>query len=183
MMRRLGAITLAVVAGLALAGCGKSDTSTTAVSEKSVATSAAPAAAQWDPCTISDASVSGLALDPSTKTDKVAGTTFDGWKVCSWGSMDKKFDFSILTSSRTIDDFRKRTDFTDFTPTTVAGRQALQYRPVGASHDYGCSIDVQITGGTADFDLLNRYGADGLAEPCGIVRRLADALAQFLPQN
>ncbi len=189
--KTLGAIALVAAAGLALVGCSKSNTATPTASTQTatsgsgstaVTATAESPASKWDPCTISDSTTSGLGLDTSTKSDQIAGATFDGWKVCGWKSADKTYNFEIFTSSHTLDEVKQRTnDYTDFTPTTVGNRQALQYRAAGDNHDLDCSISALVPGGTVDLEVLNRYGAPGLENPCTTVRHLADGLAQDLP--
>lgn len=185
--KAFGMVALAA-AGLALAGCGNSSpgipstTASTATSRPSMAaTTTNSVAPQWDPCTIPDSAITNLGLNAATKNTQVAGVTFDGWKVCGWKSADKTYNLTIFTSSHTLEEFKQRTDFSDFTTTTVGNHTAVQYRSVGADHDLGCSITTQVSGGTVDFDVLNRYGNPGLGDPCVIVRRLADGLGQYLP--
>jgi hypothetical protein len=191
--KTLSVVALAAAAGLALAGCGKSDTgspnttaqSTTAAASASATstatTSTHSALSQWDPCTIPDSAVSGLGLDATTKSNQVAGTTFDGWKLCGWKAADDTYRFEISTSSHTLNDYKQRTDYTGFTPTTLGNHQGLQYQAAGATHDIDCSISAQTAGGTVDFEVINRYGKVGVADPCTTVRRLADGLTQYLP--
>lgn len=190
-LKAFSMIALAAAAGLALAGCGNSNTASPSTSERTTAasntTSVAAAAttdstsSQWDPCTIPDSTISGLGLDASTKSDQLSGTTFDGWKICGWKSTDKTYNFTMYTSHHTLEEFKQRTDFGEFTPTTVGNHQALRYRSTGDDHDLGCSIAVQVKGGTVDLDVLNRYGTAGVGDPCTLVRHLADGLAQYLP--
>ncbi|MQY18343.1 DUF3558 domain-containing protein [Nocardia macrotermitis] len=183
--KTFGVVALLAAAGLALAGCGKSTTASpttdVATSASAVASATDPAQPKWDPCTVPDSAVSTLGLDTTSKSDKVSGTTFDGWKVCGWKSSDKTYDFTIFTSHHTLDEYRQRSDYQGFAPTTVGDHQALQYQHAGALNALGCSISVQIPDGTVDFDVLNRYGTPGLGDPCTIVRRLADGLAQYIP--
>jgi Protein of unknown function (DUF3558) len=188
--KTLSVVALAAAAGLALAGCGKSNTASPSSSEHTTASSATSVAAttttdstssQWDPCTVPDSTISDLGLDTSTKSDQLSGTSFDGWKICGWKSADKTYNFTAYTSRHTLDEFKQRTDFGEFAPTTVSNHQALRYRSTGDDHDLGCSIAVQVKGGTVDFDVLNRYGTAGAGDPCTQVRHLADGLARYLP--
>lgn len=188
-LKALGVVALAAAA-LTLAGCGKSDTASPTAPEHtgsvgsatSIATATTDSAAsQWDPCTVPESAISQQGLDTTTKSDQVSGVTFDNWKVCGWKSTDKTYNFTMYTSRHTLDEFRQRPDFGEFAPTTVGNHQALQFRSTGEDHDLGCSIVVQVTGGSVDFDVLNRYGTPGLGDPCTHVRRLADGLAQYLP--
>ncbi|MBF6330494.1 DUF3558 domain-containing protein [Nocardia transvalensis] len=188
--KALCAVVLAVSAGVALVGCGKStDGSPTSAPQTAVASTtsgsgavaSSAAAAAWDPCSIPDSAIGGLGLDVSTRDNKLAGTEFDGWKVCHWRSVAKTFDFAILSSDRTLAESRQRTDYQDYTDLTVGSHAALQFRPVGSAHDLECLISVEVPHGLVDFQVVNRYGAAGAGEPCAEVRRLSDALIQYLP--
>ncbi len=190
--KTLGAIALVAAACLALTGCSKSNSGSPTASAQTTPSSNTAAAAstttdsaepQWDPCTIPDSAISGLGLDTSSKSNQVAGTTFDGWKVCTWGSTDQTYDFTIYTSSHSLNDWKQRTDYTDFTSITVGGHQALEYHSSGGNRDLECAISAQIIGGTVDFEVLNRYGAPNLGNPCSTVRHITDSLGQYLPQK
>lgn len=186
MPKTLGVITLVAAAGLALTGCTKSTTSPTADAQTTTASATASttdsATAKWDPCTIPDSAISVLGLDTATKSNQVAGTEFPGWNVCSWRSASKTYDFTVFSSGHSLAEIKQRTDRQDFTPTTVGSHAALQYRPVGASHDDVCYISAEIPGGMADFSVQERYGiAPAGADPCSEVKRLIDALGQYLP--
>ncbi|MBU3060944.1 DUF3558 domain-containing protein [Nocardia sp. NEAU-G5] len=188
--KTLSVVALTAAAGLTLAGCGKTNTgsptsaaqTTTASSSAAAATTTASDSAvkQWDPCTIPDSAASGLGLNATSKTDQIAGTTFDGWKTCGWQANDKTYTFEMFTSSHTLSEYKQRTDYEGFTPITVGSHQGLQYHAVGQA-DIDCSISLQVTGGTVDFEVVNQYGKPGLGEPCATVHRLADGLAQYLP--
>ncbi|WP_433681610.1 DUF3558 domain-containing protein [Nocardia sp. CA-119907] len=189
----LPAAAMALGAVLLLAGCngdsteGKPTAATTSASKTTAAatTSADPEAAIWDPCTIPDSAISALGLNTSTKENKVAGVDATGWKVCSWQSEPKAYTLGVLSSDHTLEESKQRTDYTDYTSTTVGSRRALQYRNVGSSHDLGCWLSVEVPHGIVDFSVLNRYGKTGASagEPCAQVRHLSEALAQYLPER
>jgi|GEM_PF-434576 len=190
--KALGMVALVAAAGLTLTGCGKSNTGTPATTEQTTTTASSSAAAantttdstsaQWDPCTIPDSTISSLGLNTVTKSNQVAGTTFDGWHVCSWNNGADNYAFTIFSSGHTLDELKQRTDREEFTPTTVGSHTAVQYRPVGASHDQVCYISAEIPNGLVDFSVQERYGvAPAGADPCAEVRRLVDALGQYLP--
>jgi hypothetical protein len=177
--------------GLMLAGCGSSDhgsvQSTDATADNStpnVAATTNVAVAHWDPCTIPDSAIAALGLNTSTKSNKVAGTTFDGWNVCSWSNNPDNYVFTVYSSGHTLDETKQRSDRQDFTSTTLDARPALQYRPTGAEHDDTCYISTTIPHGTADFSVQELYGvAPAGSDPCAEVRRLSSALAQYLPRS
>ncbi|WP_216896285.1 DUF3558 domain-containing protein [Nocardia alni] len=188
--KALSAIALVAAAGLALTGCSKANSGSPTASAQTAPPSSNAAAAttttgsvasQWDPCTIPDSTISGLGLDTTTKSNKVAGTTFDGWKICSWYSTDKTYNLGILTSATTLDQIKQRPDYGNFTPTTVGSNRALRFQPVGSNNNLECLIGAQVSGGTITFDVINQYGMPNLGDPCTTVSRLANGLAQVLP--
>ncbi|MFI6364859.1 DUF3558 domain-containing protein [Nocardia sp. NPDC050630] len=186
------AAALILGAALVLVGCNDnsgesapapSSTKASASMTAAATTSKNPEAAIWNPCDIPDSAISALGLNTASKDTKVAGVDPTGWKVCSWVSAPKTYSFGVLSSEHTLDEVKQRTDRTDFAPSTVGSRRALQYRDVGSSHDLGCWLSVEVPHGMVDFSVLNRYGSagSGAPEPCGEAHRLADALAEYLP--
>ncbi|WP_433729175.1 DUF3558 domain-containing protein [Nocardia sp. CA-129566] len=178
-------------AALLLAGCngdsttGKPTAATSSAPKTAAAatTSVDPEAAVWDPCTIPDSTLAALGLNTASKDNKIAGVDPTGWKVCSWESEPKAYNLGILSSEHTLEEARQRTDYADFTSTTVGTRPALQFREPGATHDLTCWLAVEVPHGMVEFDVANRYGSSGAkaGEPCAQARRLAEALATYLP--
>jgi len=193
--KTLRAAALALGAALMLAGCndnsvdGKPTPSSTKASTGTTAaatTSTDPEAAIWNPCDIPDSAISAMGLNTATKDKTVAGVDFTGWKTCSWLSEGKTYSFGVLSSEHTLEESRQRTDYVDYVSTTVGSRAALQFRKPGATYDMNCWIAVQVPHGIVDFSVLNRYygaNAPKAGEPCAEVRRLTEALAQYLPER
>ncbi|MEV4129248.1 DUF3558 domain-containing protein [Nocardia sp. NPDC049707] len=188
------AAALILGASLALAGCNDnsggsaptpSSTKASASSTATTTTSQDPEAAIWNPCDIPDSAISALGLNTASKDNTVAGVDFTGWKVCSWLSGPKTYSFTIMSSEHNVDEVRQRTDYVDFTSTTAGSRPAVQYRNTGAVRDLVCYISVEMPYGIATFKVQNRYGSagSGAPEPCSEVRRLSDALTDYLPQR
>ncbi|WP_084508671.1 DUF3558 domain-containing protein [Nocardia pseudovaccinii] len=188
------AAALILGAALALAGCNdnsadsaptpsstKASTSTTVTAT----TSKDPEAAIWNPCDIPDSAISALGLNTASKDTTVAGVDPTGWKVCGWLSAAKTYNFGVLSSEHTLEESRQRTDYVDYVSTTVGSRTALQFRPRGATHDQTCWLAVEVPHGIVDFKVMNRSGTVGASagEPCAEVRRLTEALAQYLPER
>ncbi|MFD5177292.1 DUF3558 domain-containing protein [Nocardia sp. NPDC058379] len=174
--------------GLVVAGCGDSEGGTAAPTTTAVSVAASPTSVDaeakvWDPCSLPDSAISGVGLNAGSKKSDVAGVDFTGWKTCSWQDSAKQYTFSILSSEHTLAESRARTDFTDFTETTVGSRNALQLRTTGSTHDLGCTIAVEVPNGSVLFRLLNRVSASSPPAPCAEVRRLTDNLAQSLPSS
>lgn len=192
--KTLSVVTLAAAAAVALAGCGKSDTGSSTTSEHTtsasssssvapVATLSDQSAAVWDPCTLPDSAISSVGLSTTTKDNTVAGTQFPGWKVCGWRANAGWYDLGILSSSNTLDDIQKRTDYAGFTPTSVGTHHAVQYRDATDPDHLACYITAQVPNGVVTFDALTRYGSPGGGDSCAEVRRISGALARYLPGN
>lgn len=189
----LPAAAIALGAALLLAGCngdsteGKPTAATTSASKTTAAatTSADPEAAIWNPCTLPDTAIAALGLNTATKDSTVAGADFPGWKVCSWLSEPKTYSFTVMSADHTLAEIRQRSDYVDFTSTTIGSHPAIQYRNTGAVRDLVCYISGELPHGMVTFKVQNRYGSAGAGagEPCAEVRRLSDALVQYLPER
>ncbi|WP_062991455.1 DUF3558 domain-containing protein [Nocardia anaemiae] len=191
-MPRAAALILGAV--LALAGCNNdsvdgtptpSSTKASASTTAAATTSKDPEAAIWNPCDIPDSAISALGLNTASKDTTVAGVDPTGWKVCGWLSAPKTYNFGILSSEHTLEETSQRSDYVDYLWTTVASHRALQFRPPGATYELTCWLGVEVPHGMVEFKVMNRYGTSGpqAGEPCAEVRRLTEALAQYLPEH
>lgn len=177
-----------VAVGMGVVGCGDTGGGTAPSPTSSVSVAASPTSVDaeakvWDPCSLPDSAVTGVGLNADSKKKDVAGVDFTGWKTCSWQDSAKQYTFSILSSEHTLAESRARTDFTDFTETTVGSHKALQLRTTGSTYDLGCTVAVEVPNGSVLFRLLNRVSASAPPAPCPEVRRLTDSLAQHLPES
>lgn len=176
---------VAVVVGALVSGCNDAEPTKVALPSSTAAaapTNADPDAGLWDPCSLPDASLTAAGLNAATEKKDVTGVTFEDWKVCSWQDSNKQYTFTMYATRHTLPEIKQRTDYGEFVDTSVSGREAVQYRSVGSSHDYSCSIAVKAPFGFVDFDVLNRHSARNTApEPCAEVRRLAEALIVSVP--
>ncbi|MEU2035756.1 DUF3558 domain-containing protein [Nocardia amamiensis] len=188
----LRAVALAVGAALVLAACGNSSDGTpTATGQNTSATANAstaqtpPAkdAAPWDPCTLPPDALRATGLDPESKKQGIAGVEFDGWKVCNWRAVARWYDLSILAGRPTLDDVQGRRNFHEFQALTIGNHRALQFTRVGDTDKQGCTVAVEISGGTVAFDMLTRYGMPQEDNPCAVAVGRATDLTQYLPRN
>ncbi len=184
------AAALILGAALALAGCNSesgdsaptpSSASGAAKTTAAATTSAAPQATIWNPCDIPDSAIAALGLNTGSKDSTVAGADFPGWKVCSWLAGPKTYSFTIMSSEHALGEVRQRTDYVDFTPTTVGSHEAIQYRNTGAVSDLVCYVSAEMSYGVVTFKVHNRYGVAGAGDPCAEVRRLSGALNEYMP--
>ncbi|WP_228537725.1 DUF3558 domain-containing protein [Nocardia sp. XZ_19_231] len=174
--------------GLAVVGCGGGEQGTAGPQTSAVSVAASPTSVDaeakvWDPCSLPDSAISGTGLNVGSRKSEVAGVDFTGWKTCSWQDSAKQYTFSVLSSEHTLAESRARTDFTDFTETTVGSHKALQLRTTGSTYELGCTVAVEVPNGSVLFRLLNRVSASSPPAPCPEVRGLTDSLAQYLPEG
>ncbi|WP_433524275.1 DUF3558 domain-containing protein [Nocardia pseudovaccinii] len=179
-------------AALVLVGCNDnagdsapspSSTKASAGTTAAATTSKDSEAAIWNPCDLPDSAISALGLNTASKDNTVAGVDPTGWKVCAWQAGAKTYDFTIFSSTHTLEEVQQRSDREGFTPTTVGSHRALQYRVVGDKHQLKCYISAEVPHGMVDFLVVNRYLVQGASEPCAEVRRLSDALVEYLPKG
>ncbi|MBC7301567.1 MAG: DUF3558 domain-containing protein [Nocardia sp.] len=171
--------------GVLVGGCNDAEPATTAqptTTSPAVTTSTESDANLWDPCELPESALSAAGINTSTKERDVAGVDFEDWKVCGWQDAEKTYSFTAASTAYTLADAKARTDdYTDFTDTTIGPYKAVQYRPVGASSDLACYIDIEVASGMIDFSVGNRVSAKNPSEPCGEVRRIIEALVPYLP--
>ncbi|MEU0870156.1 DUF3558 domain-containing protein [Nocardia brasiliensis] len=181
--------TLALTVGAALLFAGCNDTSGTPATSSAPSASASASGtpvkdqAPWDPCGLPADALRVAGLDPETKKQGIAGVEFDGWKVCNWRAQARWYDMSVLAGTPTLAAMQERRDFKGFQPLTIGSHRALQFTRVGDDKDQGCTVAVEVPGGTVAFDLLTRYGMTKEGEPCAVAGARAVDLVKYLPQN
>ncbi|MFD3507068.1 DUF3558 domain-containing protein [Nocardia sp. NPDC058666] len=179
------AIPALAAVGVLVGGCSDPELTRTAQSSTTVAatTSVDADASLWDPCLLADSAVSAAGLNTSTKEKDVAGVDFEDWKVCGWDDAKKTYSLTVYSTNHTPAELRQRSDRGEFVDTKLGDRPALQYRTLGSSRDYSCSIATDASFGLIDFDVLVRHSArDKVPDPCAEVRRVAEALVSGLPK-
>jgi hypothetical protein len=72
-----------------------------------------------------------------------------GWKHCDGRDKPWTYSVEVWSTSHTIDDYRKRQDYTDFVSVTVAGRQSYRYRPTADTSGDKCDIVFPMARGRA----------------------------------
>ncbi|WP_157128782.1 DUF3558 domain-containing protein [Nocardia amamiensis] len=188
----LRAIALAVGAALVLAACGNSsdgtptatgqNTSATA-NASTVQTSPAKDAAPWDPCTLPDDAARATGLDPASKKQGTAGVEFDGWKTCSWRAGARWYSLSILAGTPTLREVEERRDFNEFKSLSIGGHRAVQFGRASDPERLGCTVAIEVPGGTVMFDVLGRYSEPRQEDPCIVAVRHSSDLVKHLPQG
>lgn len=162
---------------LVTGACDKQNGSTTTPT-----TTTASTAALWDPCSIGSEVWTRTGVDPSTVSSTIAGTDrVDGWKHC--GGHDKPWTYSVdvWSTTHTIDDYRKRQDYTDFVPITVAGRDGFRYRQTSDSSGDKCDIVFPTSGGAAEVSVL-RQDSKATVTPCDRAIAVATVVVPLMPR-
>ncbi|MFC8046230.1 DUF3558 domain-containing protein [Nocardia sp. NPDC057353] len=186
-MRRAGVVVGVLAAAGISAGCGPTAEvvpETSVVATVAPSTSADPDAGLWDPCELPDSAISATGLDPASKIPDVAGVDFDGWRVCNWSPEPPDwYELTVFSGSPTLAEVRQRKDFTSFEDRSIDGRPGVKFLDVGDSRGLGCTVAVEVSGGTVAFRLITSPAVGKLGDPCSEVIRHADDLAVNLPRS
>ncbi|WP_280467463.1 DUF3558 domain-containing protein [Nocardia cyriacigeorgica] len=193
-----GAVVLAA-AVLGVAGCsGSTEGSPTAVesaatspdsgqtSGSATASTSAKSdeAALWDPCTLPESALSATGINPGTKESGIADVDFSGagWNICQWTANDGWYWLTVLVGPPTLEQVEARTDFGEFTATTVDSQSALRFRKPGARRDLACYIAVEVPHGTATFKASARASIGAKEDMCSVANRHTSDLGGYLPE-
>ncbi|WP_225726762.1 MULTISPECIES: DUF3558 domain-containing protein [unclassified Nocardia] len=122
-----------------------------------VNTSAATAAL-WDPCTqISDGTLQGLGVVPSTRKSDVAGVAEPGWKVCAWhdSTSDWNYSLGVWSTIHTVEEFKKKPDNVDFASISVGGREGFRFHTVTDTAKADCDLVFPSSQGAFQITVLS----------------------------
>ncbi|WP_328406242.1 DUF3558 domain-containing protein [Nocardia sp. NBC_00403] len=178
----LGA-AFAVGAVVLLSGCGPS---TGGDAKPSTPTNTGPSLAadaprSYDPCKDVPQSVldSEKLHNQHTVTDSAGGGV--RWVGCQW-VRSSSYGVSIRTTNLTIDLIRSR-NFPEATEFTINGRRAISTRQFeGPSIKEACTLNVEMKGGSLDFNLNNpKSTSTGSLDSCDLARDLAEKVVPSLP--
>ncbi|WP_040800979.1 DUF3558 family protein [Nocardia higoensis] len=134
--------------------------------------------ALWDPCDISDADITAQGLRPDSKV-ALSGSGGVNDKNCRWQSVTGGTELTVVATRQTIEDFQQSGKYLDFSPLTVVGRPAYQYRAAQDSNRIGCYVGVTVPFGVVAFVTRNLQ-SDAPEEPCSAARRFGNALGVYL---
>lgn len=188
-MRRVAGVFLMVgglAAAMALAGCSSStggDAQSTQAATSTGPTLAADAPRGYDPCT--DVPQSVLDSEKLHSKDPANREASGGvkWRGCAW-VRSSSYSVSIRTTNLTIDIIRSR-NFPETTEYTIDGRRAISTRQFdGPFIKDACTVDVEIKGGSVEFNLNNPKSTDtGHLNSCDLARDLAEKVVPSLPAS
>lgn len=135
----------------------------------------------WDPCSLDQATVQAMGVDPATKDTGIAGVQQSGWKICGWEG--KQYGLTVYSTAKGVDYYKAKPENTDFAPVTVAGRSGQQFRVNGTTRDLKCDIIFPNKQGIVQITLLGWPGNDTpIADPCGKLTEVAGQLVPKLPE-
>ncbi|WP_194818519.1 DUF3558 domain-containing protein [Nocardia sp. XZ_19_385] len=180
MVGRRTTATIAALAGVVLvaSGCGSK---TDGKAGPTTTDTSAATAALWDPCVqISEAALKQIGVDPATKESGVAGVEEPGWKVCSWNNSD--FNLGVFSTVRTVEEFKKKPDNTDFADVTIGGRTGLRFRQTFDKDDKICDLLFSTAQGTVDITVSNRVSSKNKVSPCERAGTAAEILMPGVPR-
>ncbi|WP_107654891.1 DUF3558 domain-containing protein [Nocardia suismassiliense] len=170
-----------------LAGCGPSngggDTPTSSGSTPSDSkpglTANVPGG--YDPCTAIPQTV--LDSENLRGKDKDDSNASGGvkWRGCAWIQTDG-YAATIQTTNLTVDMVRDK-NFRDARESTVSGRRAIQSRQVDDHPDAACTLNVEMKGGSLEFNLSNPPSRKntGSIDTCQLTRALAEKVVPTMP--
>ncbi|MFC8525996.1 DUF3558 family protein [Nocardia sp. NPDC057227] len=133
----------------------------------------------WDPCVISDADLIAQGYRPDSETATTGPGAAD--LNCRWQLSTGASELTIVSVRWSIDGWRETGRYVDFTPVTVADRQAYRYRAAQDSNRIGCYIGFPAPGGGTIAFVIRNLRSDGVEEPCATATRVSGAFAGYLP--
>lgn len=184
-MRVLRAVVCGVIGVAVLAGCedspGSAGPTTTVRDPDTIEV--------FNPCrgALSDEVLRGAGLDPATRritTDPPTGVS--AWRVCNWAPLDDRYGsgrrrVTLLSTSHTLDDARKKESATVIREITVNSRPGLVSKEMNDTD--GCYVSFAAEQGMFEVRtaFLSTEGPRS-GDPCTMSEKYAAALEPSLPK-
>ncbi|MBF6166913.1 DUF3558 domain-containing protein [Streptomyces gardneri] len=178
---------LAIVAAVALVGCGSSSSgghaSSDSPSPTAVPSLAAGAPQGYDPCKDIPADVlssENLTLRGQADAEAAGGVR---WRGCRYGRSNG-YVASIRTTNLTVEIVRAK-QLPEAQEFTVAGRRAISTRQFDGPYiKEACTVDVSMQGGSLEFNLNNPASNrdTGSVDSCELARMLAEKVVPTMPE-
>lgn len=182
--RTMAVFAVCAVGVLSLVGCSSSEgdvaTAQPATPASQPATTST-AATGFDPCSLSDADISAVGLDPETKDVGAGGVEFPGYDICTWlGRKPNWYQLNVYaTNEHTYEDAIHNTKlYKDPQPATIAGIEATQLHSATSEND--CSIVLNVPS-VATFQVSAKFSAKEPGDACAEAVRISTALAKDVP--
>ncbi|MEV6255648.1 DUF3558 domain-containing protein [Nocardia sp. NPDC051911] len=177
---------LAIVAAVALVGCGSSSSGGHASSDSpspiAVPSLAAGAPQGYDPCKDIPADVlssENLTLRGQADAEAAGGVK---WRGCRYGRSNG-YVVSIRTTNLTVEVVRAK-QLPEAQEFTIAGRRAISTRQFDGPYiKEACTVDVSMQGGSLEFNLNNPASNrdTGSVDSCELARMLAEKVVPTVP--
>lgn len=136
---------------------------------------------QYDPCLLDRDVLRSAGLDPDNPLGPYsAGAGRSTENGCRWagpGGTQASFSSTLGKSARTVDEYLVNPTF-DSSPTSVAGRKAVNFRTGAADV---CNLAIEISGGSAIVVVSPVAGELSREQACARAERIATAIASKLP--
>ena len=179
--RTAGVVMAAMAVAVIAAGCTKASqgTATPSTTDTTAAT-----AALWDPCTqISSDVLQKLGVDQSSKESGIGGVQQSGWKICSWSyPPEHNQSVTIYSTIHTIDEFKKKSENTDFVSVSVDGRAGWKFHRATDKDNEICDLVFPFTLGVGSYQISFGNLDPGMtSSPCEGATNAAKVLVAAFP--
>ncbi|WP_153416112.1 DUF3558 domain-containing protein [Nocardia macrotermitis] len=184
-MTRRGVVSAVLVTGavvLTLTGCSSSGGST--ASSSSATTTPVQVPTGFDPCNgIPQSVLDSESLQGKQLDDFQADAGKILWRGCVWADPDG-YAVSIRTTNLTVVMTRDK-HFPGTQEFTINGRPAIASRQQTENTSEDCTVNVQLKGGSLEFDLTNPASAPktGKTDTCQLARGLAEKVLPSVPAS
>ncbi|MFD7846247.1 DUF3558 domain-containing protein [Nocardia sp. NPDC059764] len=136
--------------------------------------------ALWNPCGLSDSAISAAGLNAASKTE-LDNLGVPDSRSCRWQDNARTVELIIVSSHDTLAVLQADGKYVQFTPVTLGGRQAVEYRAAQDTHHLGCYVTTFTGDGSVAFVAKTlRVQQDGF-DSCADARTFGTALASQLP--
>ena len=160
-------------------------TSVAAETSSAAASSAVASSTQatgFDPCSLPDADIAAVGLNPASRRVGAAGVRFPGYDICTWlGEKPNWYQLNVYsTTDHTYDEATHNTTlYRDAQPVNVAGHNATQLHSATDSND--CTIAFDASGGPVSFQVSAKLSAEQPGDACAEAARISAALVKDVP--
>ncbi|MQY21633.1 DUF3558 domain-containing protein [Nocardia macrotermitis] len=182
-MIRRGVVSAVLTTGavvLTLTGCSTSGGST--ASSSATTTTPVQVPTGFDPCNdIPQSIMESEGLQGKLPNDFQADAGKVLWRGCVWSDPDG-YGATIQRTNLTVDSVRNK-HFPDTHEFVIAGRHAISTRQGDNADPAGCTVNIELKGGSLEFNLDNPayLPKTGKKDTCQLARGLAEKVGAVIP--
>ncbi|WP_280499089.1 DUF3558 domain-containing protein [Nocardia cyriacigeorgica] len=188
-MRTADVLRVTLAAGavvLLAAGCNSTVDGEPTTQGDGATSAGSPAAVEvFNPCEMSDATLTSVGLDPATKDvsiDPPSGPST--WRVCAWKPLDKSetYRVDVFSTSHTLDEARKNENLTVVSDVTIGGREGITSYDKNDSKRDRCYATFAAEQGMFEIAVTWRGDSSDMPDMCTIAVDQATKLEPHLPE-